>query len=149
VTSTAAPLPRYGRLLAIDWGERRIGLAICDPDQRVAHPLATLTRRQGRRFPLKQLRPHLDEHAPVGIVFSLPLDPSGHEGPAARRAREEGGVVGDKSGLPLVFLDERMTTARALGAVRDLGGSTKGREGEVDQLAATVLLQSYLDGLAR
>jgi putative Holliday junction resolvase len=53
--------------------------------------------------------------------------------------------VHDKTGLPVEFMDERMTTARALGAVRELGGSTRGREGEVDQLAATVLLQNYLD----
>ena len=50
-----------------------------------------------------------------------------------------------KTGLPVAFFDERMTTARALGAIRDLGGSTEGRKAEVDQLAATVLLQTYLD----
>ncbi len=66
--------------------------------------------------------------------------------PPAKRARVEGELVRDKTGLPVAFFDERMTTARALGAVRDLGGSTEGRKAEVDQLAATVLLQTYLDG---
>jgi putative Holliday junction resolvase len=149
VTHSAATLPTTGRLLAVDWGEKRIGLAISDPEQRHAHPLGTLTRRQGRRFPLKQLKTHLDEHAPVGVVFSLPLEDSGDEGPNARRARDEGALVHDKTGLPVEFMDERMTTARALGAVRELGGSTRGREGEVDQLAATVLLQNYLDRSTR
>jgi len=149
VTQPAATLPNSGRLLAIDWGEKRIGVAISDPEQGHAHPLTTLTRRQGRRFPLKQLKSHLDEQAPVGVVFSLPLEASGDEGQRARRARDEGGLVGEKTGLPVIFLDERMTTARALGAIRDLGGSTAGRKGDVDQLAATVLLQTYLDTYRR
>lgn len=145
MTQPAATLPNSGRLLAIDWGEKRIGVAISDPEQRHAHPLTTLTRRQGRRFPLKQLKSHLDEQAPVGVVFGLPLEASGDEGPTARRVRDEGGLLGEKTGLPVVFFDERMTTARALSAIRDLGGSTVGRKGDVDQLAATVLLQTYLD----
>ncbi len=143
--STAA-LPQNGRLLAIDWGEKRIGLAISDPGQHHAYPLGSLNRRQGKRFPLKQLKDFLDERAPVGVVFSLPMDESGAEGPPARRARVEGELVRDKTGLPVAFFDERMTTVRALSAVRDLGGSTEGRKAEVDQLAATVLLQTYLDG---
>ncbi len=149
MTQPAATLPNSGRLLAIDWGEKRIGVAISDPEQRHAHPLTTLTRRQGRRFPLKQLKSCLDEQAPVGVVFSLPLEASGDEGPMARRVRGEGGLLREKTGLPVIFLDERMTTARALGAIRDLGGSTVGRKGDVDQLAATVLLQTYLDTCRR
>lgn len=149
MTQPAATLPNSGRLLALDWGEKRIGVAISDPEQRHAHPLTTLTRRQGRRFPLKQLKSCLDEQAPVGVVFSLPLEPSGDEGPTARRVRDEGGLLGEKTGLPVIFLDERMTTARALSAIRDLGGSTVGRKGDVDQLAATVLLQTYLDTCRR
>ena len=149
MTQPAPTFPNSGRLIAIDWGEKRIGVAISDPDQRHAHPLTTLTRRQGKRFPLKQLKSCLDEQAPVGVVFSLPLEASGDEGPAARRARDEGRLVGEKTGLPVIFLDERMTTARALSAIRDLGGSTVGRKGDVDKLAATVLLQTYLDTYRR
>lgn len=149
MTQPAATLPNSGKLLAIDWGEKRIGVAISDPEQRHAHPLTTLTRRQGRRFPLKQLKSCLDEQAPVGVVFSLPLEASGDEGPTARRARDEGGLLGEKTSLPVIFFDERMTTARALSAIRDLGGSTEGRRGDVDRLAATVLLQTYLDTCRR
>ncbi len=149
MTQPAATLPNSGKLLAIDWGEKRIGVAISDPEQRHAHPLTTLTRRQGRRFPLKQLKSCLDEQAPVGVVFSLPLEASGDEGPTARRVRDEGGLLGEKTSLPVIFFDERMTTARALSAIRDLGGSTEGRRGDVDRLAATVLLQMYLDTCRR
>ncbi|MCZ6915975.1 MAG: Holliday junction resolvase RuvX [Gemmatimonadetes bacterium] len=139
-------IPANGRLLAIDWGEKRIGLALCNPEQTLAHPLGTITRRQGKRFPLNQLKTYLDENEPVGVVVGLPLEASGEMGPNAERAREAGESVRSKTGLPVVYWDERMTTARALNAVHELGGSTRHRRGDVDQLAATVLLQTYLDG---
>ena len=75
-----------GRLLGVDWGEKRIGLALSDPGQRVAHPLGTLTRRVGQRFPMQRLRAYLDEHAPVGVVVGLPLESDGSEGAAAQAA---------------------------------------------------------------
>lgn len=139
-------LPTSGMLLAIDWGEKRIGLALSNPEQTLAHPLGTITRRPGKRFPLKQLRMHLEAHRPVGVVVGLPLEASGDQGPAAKQAQAAGELVRSKTGLPVVYWDERMTTARALGAVRALGGTTRHRKDEVDQLAATVLLQHYLDG---
>ena len=141
-----AALPPVGRLLGVDWGERRIGLAVSDPAQTVATPLATLTRRTGKRFPMRSLKTHLDELRPVGIVVGLPLAEDGSEDHRAAVVREAGALIAAKSGLPVTYHDERMTTARALGAVRDLGGATRGREGDVDRLAATVLLQSFLDG---
>ena len=138
--STHQPvLPAEGRLLAIDWGEKHIGLAITDPLRIIAQPLATLTRRAGRRFPLRQLRPYLDEYAPVGIVVGLPLTPDGTEGPSAAAAREVASLVAAKTGLPVVLHDERMTTARAARA--DAVGGRVDR----DQRAASILLQAYLE----
>lgn len=134
-----------GPLLGVDWGEKRIGLALSDPSQSIAHPLAVLTRRAGRRFPMQQLRGLLEAHQPVGVVVGLPLTPEGDEGPAALAAREAGALIGEKSGLPVTYWDERLTTVRALGAVREMGGGARERPGDVDQLAATVLLQSFLD----
>ncbi len=139
------PIPTEGRLLAIDWGEKRIGLATSDPSQTIAQPLATIVRRLGRRFPLKRLKTHLDSHQPVGIVIGLPLESDGSEGESARSAREVGALVAQKTGVAVTFWDERMTTARALRAVRDLEGVPRDRRGKVDQLSATVILQTYLD----
>lgn len=146
-STPAAPalLPRAGRILALDIGERRIGLALSDPEQRLAHPLGTLHRRPGRRFPLAALREHLDEHRPSGILVGLPLTPEGDEDERARGARTIGRCIAEKTGIPVAFRDERMTTARALRAVRDLGGGLRDRKADVDPLAATTLLQSYLD----
>jgi len=140
-----APLPSRGRLLAIDWGEVRIGLAVTDETQLIASPLETLVRRPGKRFPMPRFLELVEELEPSGLVVGLPLDPDGREGEPAARARELAGLVGRRTGLPVARLDERMTTARALAAVREQGGSVRGRKEDVDSLAATVLLQHYLE----
>ena len=138
-------LPSAGRLLSVDWGARRIGLALSDESRTLAQPLATLTRRAGKRFPMRQLLALLDEHAVTGVVVGLPLAPDGSEGDAAREARGLATDIARRAGRPVDLWDERLTTARALRAVRELGGSTRGRKDDVDALAATVLLQHYLD----
>jgi len=138
-------LPSAGRLLSVDWGARRIGLALSDESRTLAQPLATLTRRAGKRFPMRQLLALLDEHAVTGVVVGLPLAPDGSEGDAAREARGLATDIARRAGRPVDLWDERLTTARALRAVRELGGSTRGRKDDVDALAAAVLLQHYLD----
>jgi putative Holliday junction resolvase len=140
-----ADVPREGRLLGIDWGEKRIGLALSDPTQVIAQPLDTLTRRVGRRIPMRALRDHIDTHQPCGIVVGLPLDAEGNEGESARAAREMAAQIGKATGLAITFVDERMSTSRVRQAVSEMGGKTRGREGELDALAATVVLQSFLD----
>jgi len=138
-------LPREGRLLAIDWGEIRIGLALSDETQLLATPLETLTRRPGKRLPMPRLLELVAAHRPVGVVVGLPLTGEGEEGESAHAARELAGLVARRTGLPMELWDERMSTARALAAIREQGGSTRGRKGEVDALAAAVLLQHYLE----
>ncbi len=134
-----------GRLLGVDWGERRIGLALSDETQTIARPLATLTRRAGKRFPMRALLDHCATHAVVGIVVGLPLDGEGAEGAAAAGARELADAIARRTGLPVALWDERLTTARALRTVHELGGTTRGRKEDVDALAAAILLQQYLD----
>jgi putative Holliday junction resolvase len=140
---TESPIPPEGRVLGVDWGEKRIGLAISDPTRTIAQPLATLRRRAGRRFPMRELRAYLDELRPVGIVVGLPLDPAGAEGPSAQAARAAAELIAEKSGLPVALLDERLTTARAREAMPRR--TRRGAAVDIDQRAATVLLQSYLD----
>lgn len=136
-----------GRLLGVDWGEKRIGLALSDESRTLAQPLATLTRRPGKRFPMTALKEQLDRHAVTGVVVGLPLDAAGSEGEAAQAARALADDIARKSGLPVALWDERFTTARVLGAVREMGGKTRDRKADVDALAATLLLQHYLDAL--
>src|SRR3989440_272645 len=103
---------KEGRLLGLDWGEKRVGLALSDPSQTLAQPLATLIRRGGRRFPMRAFREHVDTHHPTGVVLGLPLEASGEEGPAASAVRELGSAIARATGLPVDYLDERMTTSR-------------------------------------
>jgi putative holliday junction resolvase len=138
------PFPATGRLLGIDWGEVRIGLALSDETQTLATPLDTLTRRAWKRVPMARLLELIRTHHPVGAVVGLPLDASGQESAASRSARELALLVQDRGGLPVVLWDERMSTARALGAIAEQGGNIRGRREEVDALAAAVLLQHYL-----
>ncbi len=133
------------RVLAVDWGERRIGLALSDESQTLAQPLATLTRRTGKRFPMKDLLTQLERHQVAGVVVGLPLEASGAEGEPARAARALAEDIARRTGRPVELVDERFTTARVRRAVHEMGGKTRGRAGDVDALAATLLLQHYLD----
>ena len=138
-------LPSTGRLLAVDWGEIRIGLAMSDESQVLASPLDTLVRRAGKRLPMARLLELVAEYEPTGVVMGLPLSGEGAEEKSAASAREMAEAIARRTGLPLEMWDERMSTARALGAIREQGGSTRGRKGDVDALAAAVLLQHFLD----
>jgi len=138
-------IPNGGRILAVDWGEIRIGLALSDETQTLASPLETLVRRAGKRLPMPRLLELTSLHQPVGIVVGLPLSPEGAEEESAVAAREMAAAIAKRTGLPLELWDERMSTARALAAIWEQRGSTRGGKPEVDALAASVLLQHYLD----
>ena len=138
-------IPRTGRILALDWGEIRFGVARSDETQFLATPLESLTRRAGKRFPMPRFLELVTEAEAVGIIVGLPLALDGTEGANARAARELADLVGRRTALPVELVDERYTTATALDAIREVGGSTRGRKGDVDALAASVLLQGFLD----
>jgi putative holliday junction resolvase len=138
-------LPPTGRLIAVDWGDVRIGLALSDDTQILATPLETLVRRAGKRFPMPRFLELVAEHRPVGAVVGLPLTGEGVEAASAHAAREMAETIARRSGLPVELWDERMSTARALGAIREQGGSTRGRREDVDALAAAVLLQHFME----
>jgi putative Holliday junction resolvase len=138
-------IPEAGRILGIDWGEIRIGVAISDESQTLATPLETLLRRAGKRFPMPRFLEHTALYQPVGLVVGLPLSSEGTETESAAAAREMAAALTRRTALPLEFWDERMSTARALGAIREQGGSTRNRKSDVDALAAAVLLQHFLD----
>jgi len=96
---------------------------------------------------MAQLLQVISKHDVVGIVVGLPLDESGAEGDAAHSARALADDIKRRVGddLEVQMWDERMTTARILGAIREMGGTTRGRKEEVDAMAAALLLQHYLD----
>ena len=132
------------RLLAIDLGDRRIGLAISDPTGTIASPAGHITRRPGKRPPVNEIIERARALDAEGFVVGLPLDQNGDETERSAEARRVGELLGERSGLPVRLVDERFTTAAAQRAIREMGGSTRGRKGDVDALAATVLLQHAL-----
>jgi putative Holliday junction resolvase len=140
---TTMPADR-GRWLAIDWGERRIGLALSDPTGTIASPAGVIERRAGKRAPVAELVRRTVSLEARGIVMGLPLDGDGEETARSAECRRVAAELARRTALPVSLLDERFTTAAALRAVRDMGGSTRGRKGDVDALAATVLLQQAL-----
>ena len=133
------------RILAVDWGERRFGIAVSDESQIIASPVLTITRRPGKRFPMPTLLDLVTAQQPVGVVVGLPLTSAGQEAAAAEQARALAQRIERRTLLPVELVDERMTTARAPAAIREQGGSTRGRKEDVDALAAAVLLQGFLE----
>jgi putative Holliday junction resolvase len=132
------------RLLAIDYGERRIGLAVSDPLGMIASPAGFILRRPGKRPPIAELMRRAAELDAEGFVVGLPIDSEGDETPRSAEVRHVAAELEKRTGLPVRLVDERFTTATALRAIREMGGSTRGRKGDVDALAATVLLQHAL-----
>jgi putative Holliday junction resolvase len=132
------------RILAIDYGERRIGLALSDPTGTIASPAGFVVRRAGKRPPIAELVRRAHENEAEEFVLGLPLDENGDETARSTEVRRVAAELEKRTGFPVRLVDERFTTAAALRTVRELGGSTRGRRGDVDALAATVLLQHAL-----
>lgn len=138
-----------GRWMAIDLGDRRIGIAISDPTGTIASPAGHVPRRAGHRVPLTTLLRRAEELEARGFVVGLPLDERGEDGPRALEARRLAEELSKRTGMEARLVDERFTTTAALRAVRELGGSTRGRKGDLDAVAATVLLQFALQSASR
>ncbi len=135
------------RLLGIDYGEKRVGLALSDPTGTIATPLATLRRRAGKRPPFRAIQEVVEEHGARAIVLGLPLALDGSETEWCAEVRDVGGELGRRTGLPVHYVDERLTSVRAERVVRSLGLPRTEREKKerVDAGAAAFILQAWLD----
>lgn len=131
------------RVLGLDLGRRRIGLAISQPAGGLALPLATLERR-GREADLRALRQIVHERAVERIVVGLPIHLNGRVGPEAEEAQAFASLLAEATGLPVDTLDERWTTVEAERALRTTGRRRRDRRKVVDSVAATILLRTYL-----
>lgn len=131
------------RVLGLDIGERRIGVALSDPDGRIATPHVVLdaaSALQGRA-----LTDLLGDWDPGLIVIGIPVSLDGEEGPQAKRIREAAATLIERLDVPVVFQDERLSSAEAGRRMAEAGLSEKERRGKVDMVAASIILQSYLD----
>ena len=131
-------------MLAVDWGDKRIGLAVSDELGMLASPAGTIVRRAGKRPPLAALMRHGESLHIAEYVFGLPLDEHGTDTPRSLEIRAVAAAVQSRQPLPVRLVDERFTTSAALRSIREQGGSTRGRKDDVDALAACILLEGVL-----
>jgi putative Holliday junction resolvase len=132
------------RILAVDPGSVRLGLAISDVERRLASPLATYTRRDPVQDALYFKK--IVEAEEVGaIVIGLPIHEDGSEGAQAKAARVFGAWLQEATGLPCVYYDERFTSFEADASLLEAGLTKKKRKARRDRVAAQILLQTYLD----
>ncbi len=132
------------RILALDLGERRIGVAVSDPLGLTAQGLATLERRN-RQADLDALRRLVDEYHPALILVGHPLHLSGRAGVQAEKAAAFAEILRRKLGVAVELWDERLTTREAHRVLDAGGASLKQRRQAIDRMSAVLLLQSYLD----
>ena len=131
------------RILAVDWGERRIGLAVSDERGIIATGLATLEVR-GPEDALTRVAAVVAETGAESIVVGLPLLMSGEPGEAARIAQGFADALRKRVGVPVETYDERLTSTISQRRLREVGVRTGHARGRVDQGAAVALLESYL-----
>lgn len=137
-------MPPRPRSMAIDPGERRWGIAIADEDDELAHPRPVLTPTTEAEG-LAQVASLVREEKVTVIVLGLPLELSGREGPAAKKARALGARMVVALGVPIAMWDERLTSVAASRAMSAGGLSQKKQRGKVDSVAAAILLGAYLE----
>jgi putative Holliday junction resolvase len=135
-----------GRVLALDLGKKRIGLAISDGLGITAQGLATLHRRN-KRTDLAALAALIKDRGVTQILMGNPLNMSGAEGRQSQWTQEFAAALEKHTGLPVKLWDERLTTAEASRVLRESGIGIEKRAAAVDRLSAVILLQSYLDSV--
>ena len=132
-------------VLGIDLGAKRIGLAVSDPEERVAFPAGALAS-VGRARDVAAIAEIVKQRGAGCVVIGLPIHMSGRRGPEAQAALRFAAELSKKAGVPVETLDERWTSLEAERSLREMGrGSMKRERGEVDAIAATLLLRTFLE----
>ncbi len=144
----ASLLPARGALIGLDLGSKTIGVAVSDPDRRLAAPVETIVRK---RFNLdaERLFALAGERRAAGFVLGLPVNMDGSEGPRAQSTRAFARNLAKLTELPIALWDERLSTAAVERALLAANASRARRKAVIDQHAAAYILQGALDRLAR
>ena len=138
------PVPESGRVLGIDFGTSRIGIAVSDPGQSIASPLE-IRQVQGRESDGKYFEKLVAAEQATGFVVGLPVHMSGDESGKSREAVAFGQWLREVTGLPVTFNDERYSTAMAKEICSQLGLKGPKRKAHLDKIAAQVILASWLE----
>jgi putative Holliday junction resolvase len=142
----AALMPERGSLLGLDLGTKTIGVAVSDPDRKLAAPVVTIARA---RFAsdAERLLKLAEERRAVGFVLGLPLNMDGSEGPRAQATRAFARNLAKLTALPIALWDERLSTAAVERVLIEADASRRKRKAVIDQHAAAYILQGALDRL--
>lgn len=132
------------RVLALDIGEKRIGVAASDPAGKVAFPVTVIPAGEVEGMSAT-FRRVLEDHEPELIVVGLPISLSGEENAQAVRIRGVADKVASATGLPLEFVDERLSSSEAKRVLHQQGVDARHARGKIDMVAASLFLQTYLD----
>jgi putative Holliday junction resolvase len=137
-------MPSVMRSLGIDFGEKRIGLAISDPEGRLAVPLTTLERRKDRSA-IREIEEIARREGVERLVLGEPIGLDGQRGEAAERVRRFGNRLAEVTGLPVRLINESLTTVEAQERLRAAGIDPRREPERIDAIAAQILLQEALD----
>jgi putative Holliday junction resolvase len=148
VQELADQLPRHGRLMGLDLGEKTIGIAVSDPGHMIATPITTI-RRSKFTEDAKQLLKLVDERQVAGLVIGLPLNMDGSEGPRCQSVRQFASNLAKLRDMPMMFWDERLSTVAVTRDMISADLSRAKRAKIVDESAAAFILQGALDSLKR
>lgn len=132
------------RILALDIGETRVGVAVCDPGERVASPVMVLPAAEVLSC-AKPFQRVLEDWEPELLLCGLPYTMSGEEGPQAARIRTAAKTISDACGVPHEFADERLSSQEAKRSLREKGLTERAMRGKIDMIAASLFLQAWLD----
>ena len=132
------------RIMALDIGETRVGVAVSDPGERVASPVCVLPAAEVLSC-AKPFRRLLEDWEPELLLCGLPKTLAGEEGPQAKRIRKVADAISKNCGIPHEFADERLSSREAKRSLREKGLSEKDMRGKVDMIAASLFLQAWLD----
>lgn len=135
-------MARIGRRIAFDYGDVRIGVAICDPDGILSTPLTALSNKDPGL--LKQIRSLLEEYEPVKIYIGLPLHLSGDESESTAKARKFGELISQNFDITCAYVDERLSTVSAAKNLADAGVSARDAKTKIDAMAAVAILEQGL-----
>lgn len=133
------------RIVALDLGSKRIGVAVSDISGTIASPLSVINRSSSRRHDHDAIRRIVVDEEAEAVVIGLPLSLDGSVGPAAQAVLQESERLGTVVGVPIHMQDERLTTVAADRMLREADLSASRRREFVDKVAAAVILQTWLD----
>ncbi len=137
------------RWLSLDLGDRRIGVAVSDPLGITAQGVSVIERSGSLKKDLELIKQFIHSYEVDGIILGLPKNMNGTEGPAAEKVRDFGKILAETFSLQIIFWDERLSTSSAQRVMIAADVSRRKRKAKIDQVAAVIILQNYLDFQSR